>query len=297
MFEDFNFDILNDPEFKEDSVREELIVPIIKELGYKASGESRIIRGKNLIDPYVAIGSRKRKVSIVPDYVFLINNEPYWVLEAKSPNEDIIKSKHTEQAYSYAIHPEIRAKIFSLCNGKEFVIYSIDKFEPILQFPVQNINKYWDMVFRILHPDIKANPELVNFYPDYGMHLKQLGLSDDFTFKCTGVHSNFIGKVEDGLYTTTTVYTADRDYVLSLDFGENELSKLLCILPANLRNILENGLKRQPYSVSLDGDEFKFGVISKLSSKIIYNAEETYLPFHVSMFMDYQEINDNKSQL
>jgi hypothetical protein len=33
VLEGFNFDLLNDPNFKEDSVREEIIVPIIRGLG------------------------------------------------------------------------------------------------------------------------------------------------------------------------------------------------------------------------------------------------------------------------
>lgn len=111
MFEDFDFSLLDSPEFKEDSVREELILPII--------------RSKTLEHPYVSIGSQPRKISIIPDYVFLSDDKPYWVLDAKSPSEKIRKSEHVEQAYSYAIHPEIRADLYALCNGKEFILYSI----------------------------------------------------------------------------------------------------------------------------------------------------------------------------
>jgi len=120
MFEDFDFTILEDPEFKEDSVREELVLPLIKALDYNITGDSRVVRSRGLIHPYVALGSKQRKVSIIPDYLFLSENKPYWVLDAKSPTEDVIKSKHVEQAYSYAIHPEVRAELFALCNGKEF---------------------------------------------------------------------------------------------------------------------------------------------------------------------------------
>lgn len=53
---DFDFKLLDDPQFKEDSVREEILFPIIKALGYSASGKNRIIRSKNLLHPFVAIG-------------------------------------------------------------------------------------------------------------------------------------------------------------------------------------------------------------------------------------------------
>lgn len=36
-----------------------------------------------------------------------INGVPSWIPEAKSPNEKLINSKYAEQAYLYAIHPEI----------------------------------------------------------------------------------------------------------------------------------------------------------------------------------------------
>jgi len=57
MFSDFDYSILDDPEFKEDSVREELIVPLIKELGYSASGENKVIRSRQLKHPFISIGS------------------------------------------------------------------------------------------------------------------------------------------------------------------------------------------------------------------------------------------------
>ena len=34
MFEDLDFSVLDDPSFKEDAVREEIIAPILKRLGY-----------------------------------------------------------------------------------------------------------------------------------------------------------------------------------------------------------------------------------------------------------------------
>src|SRR5258708_5322375 len=41
---DFDFSLLDSTDFKEDSVREEIIQPILKALGYSAGGKNRIIR-------------------------------------------------------------------------------------------------------------------------------------------------------------------------------------------------------------------------------------------------------------
>jgi len=61
LYEGFDFQLLNSPEFKEDAVREELISPILKKLGYKAFGHNRIIYSKTLAHPFVKIGSKKRQ--------------------------------------------------------------------------------------------------------------------------------------------------------------------------------------------------------------------------------------------
>jgi hypothetical protein len=90
MFENFNFNLLEDENFKEDSVREEIIVPIIKQLGYTASGKNKIVRSKALSHPYISLGSQRIKLSLVPDYLFLVDEKPFWVLDAKSPREDLL---------------------------------------------------------------------------------------------------------------------------------------------------------------------------------------------------------------
>jgi len=287
MFENFDFEILNDPDFKEDAVREEIILPIIKALGYKISGDNRIIRSKSLIHPYVAIGSKQRKISIVPDYVFLSDGSPYWIMDAKAPKEDLLHSKHIEQAYSYAIHPEIRAELFALCNGKKFILFSIKKWDPLLHFEIQNIGSHWDQLFRMLNPEIKANPELLEYHPDYGLFLYRLGVEKGFKLISLAVNSNFIAKVEDGLYTISTLIPGDVDYALSLDCNEKQFQQLLSLLPDRQSKIIEQSLKRQPYVVHLKNEDFQFGCVSVLKDEMCHNQEETYIPFEVEEFMEY----------
>jgi hypothetical protein len=68
LFRQFDFRSLDDPTFREDSVREALIVPLLAALGYTESPPYRIIRSKRLEHPYVYVGTAKRNISIVPDY-------------------------------------------------------------------------------------------------------------------------------------------------------------------------------------------------------------------------------------
>ena len=82
LFDTFDFSLLASPDFKEDSVREELILPILHALGYTAGGLNRIVRSKSVVHPFVNIGSKKHKITIIPDYLLAAENKPAWILEA-----------------------------------------------------------------------------------------------------------------------------------------------------------------------------------------------------------------------
>ena len=112
LFDGLNLNgILYDDSFKEDSVREVIVLPILKELGYT---EENIVRSKKLEHPFLKIGSKKRPITLYPDYSIKVENNFAWVLDAKAPNEKIKDSENVEQVYSYASHPEIRSTIL-LC--------------------------------------------------------------------------------------------------------------------------------------------------------------------------------------
>lgn len=141
LFKDFTFKLLDSQDFKEDSVREELITPLLHSLGYHADGEFQIVRSKNLKHPFVAIGSKKQKINIVPDYLLKIRSHFAWILDAKHPNQYILNGKNVEQAYSYAIHPEIRVNLYALCNGHKLTLFYTHKIGPILQIELQDLER------------------------------------------------------------------------------------------------------------------------------------------------------------
>ncbi len=120
----FDFSQLNSPDFKEDSVREVLILPLLQQLGYE---QSQIIRSKSLQHPFLKVGSKKRKITLIPDYLLKVADNYAWVLDAKAPNEEIKSGDNVEQVYSYSIHPEVRSKFFVLCNGRAFSLFRQDK--------------------------------------------------------------------------------------------------------------------------------------------------------------------------
>jgi DNA modification methylase len=153
LYFDFDFSSLDSPNFKEDSVREDLIMPLLKELGYSSQSENKIIRSKAVKHKIVQTGSGKHKLTSVPDYLLEVNKKYAWVLDAKAPNEDIKTGKNVEQTYFYAIHPEIRVDFYALCNGREFILFHISQSEAVLYFSLSEIEKHWHDIENYLSPN------------------------------------------------------------------------------------------------------------------------------------------------
>ena len=140
------------PDFKEDSVREVIILPILRELGY---AHENIVRSKTLEHPFLKIGSNKKiPIKLIPDYILKIENSFAWVLDAKSPTQKIVNNDNVEQVYSYAMHPEIYSKYFALCNGVEFSLFrTANPNELILFFEISEIENHWEKLVMYLSPD------------------------------------------------------------------------------------------------------------------------------------------------
>jgi len=149
LFQDFDFAQLHSPDFKEDSVREVLILPILTQLGYT---QTQIIRSKSLLHPFLKIGSKKRPITLIPDYLLKVENSHAWVLDAKAPHQHIQSGDHVAQVFSYSIHPEVRSKFFALCNGWAFALFRQDTPEPILYFELAKIAHYWEELSAYLSP-------------------------------------------------------------------------------------------------------------------------------------------------
>ena len=119
LFGKLNFKkIESDADFKEDSVREVIILPILKELGYK---QPDIIRSKSLQHPFIKTGSTKKPVTLIPDYCLKVENNFAWVLDAKAPTQKVTDTDHIAQVFSYATHTEIRSKFSDFCIVSIFV--------------------------------------------------------------------------------------------------------------------------------------------------------------------------------
>jgi len=254
MFDDFDFTILDDPGYKEDAVREDLIAPLLRQLGYRASGKTRVQRSQSLIHPYVMIGSKKHSIHIIPDYTLYVDDKPVAILEAKGPSEKIINSDHVEQAYSYAIHPEVRAELYGLCNGRELVVYSMKQWEPVLSVKVHEIGIKWREVEEILHPDYILNPYLKDFMPDFGLAALKMGMQVGTQQIFIRHYLQSIMKAEDDLYVfQTTTDVGGQNSIVALDASVKEYQQFLSLLPAAAAAEISSILKRAPFQAMVNG--------------------------------------------
>ena len=190
--------IAQNPDFKEDSVREVIILPVLKHLGYE---QQNIVRSKTLKHPFLKIGSnKKREIKLIPDYLLKVAENYAWVLDAKSPNQQVNDSDHVEQVYSYASHPEIRSTYFALCNGLEFSLYRREYTNsPVLCFALDEIEHYWDKLKMFLSPNsfqVGKNftyeiPKSAGF--DYATRpmLEEIPVKKRAAKRHTGVHGYF----------------------------------------------------------------------------------------------------------
>jgi len=296
MLENFDFSIINTKDFKEDSVREEIIVPLLKELGYTADGTHKIIRSKNLIHPFVHIGTTTKKITLIPDYILAPNSKYYCILDAKSPTENIYSRSNIEQAYSYAIHHEIQSKYFALCNGIQFALYSVKNYKPILEFKITEINKHLGKLRRLLSPDFLGDEELLTFNLDYGLYFLILGMTPK-TILINFIVPDLIAKLSDTKYSlTAAVEMNGRGFCISYDFNKQQYEKLLPLFPLKIRNEIENSLKVQPFYIDFKEKLHlipEIMVHARLGNIVHQNPNEDYLPLIVEEFESLNN-QDNK---
>lgn len=287
IYRGFDFNVLNDTEFKEDSVREELVVPLIKGLGYSATKPNQIVRSRRLLHPYVSIGSQRKEVYIVPDYLFLVDDKPARLLDAKAPTEPIVNSVHVEQAYSYAIHSEVRVKHFALCNGSEFVLYNIDHIKPVLHFPMRAIPLYWDAIRKLLSPENVLTSNPFKMSKDLGLHLKRLGFDACEKLVFTGVPLTHIGQMDNDNFSTSGGIKVDGEsYVVSFDFGANAMRQLVGKIPNEAMDKLMKRSINGRTVVQFADRVYYVNIECRIGEKLEENENEIFLPLRATGFVD-----------
>jgi len=295
LYADFDFHLLDDPEFREDSVREELVAPLLRALGYSAGGPDRIIRSRGLEHPFVQIGTRRHGIRIIPDYLLQVGGENAWILDAKAPGEVIDTGENVEQAYSYAIHRDIRVQLYALCNGREIVIFDIGKLTPVFRVALTEIadEDTWNhLLFYVGTRAAMPHGLPLGFRLDYGLHVAKSGVHQNqgdreviYVFQALPIAS--VAKVQDDLYAATGIYGEDGlEFMITFDFTPKEYESFLAALPENLVPNVRTRLSRQPYQVIFDPHSNpSIGVVAQLGPTTHSNPNESYRPFIASEFV------------
>ncbi|MDR0546261.1 MAG: type I restriction enzyme HsdR N-terminal domain-containing protein [Dysgonamonadaceae bacterium] len=219
LFDSGKYSIVNNPDFKEASVRLQIINPILKEFGYE---------GQNIVEEKavkIKTGSKKPATDIYADYALRVNNNFVCVVEAKAPDKSI-NDNIIEQAFSYAFHFEIRSAYFAICNGVEFHHYktNIERM-PLLRFNVADIEEYWEKLAMYLAPTSFLPENLLCFKNQTGLNAQQFDyvnrpLLDEIPVKKQaakrhfGVHGYFTRQSWNVVQEYIKNYTKPDDLVL-----------------------------------------------------------------------------------
>lgn len=144
MLENFDFALLENEDFKEDSVRELIIKPLLDRLGFEGTNaqENLSVKRSVSLKSDTVIGATKRIKSndiVIPDYLLCMDSKVHCVLDAKAPKENIApQSDNERQAFYYAINKDIKSPLYALCNGKVLIIYETAKQEILLEIDLKN---------------------------------------------------------------------------------------------------------------------------------------------------------------
>lgn len=163
----------------EQTVREVLLAPLLRLLGYSFGTVNSILHEKslNLATPFQRIG--RKRVDL--DYIPTCRMKHFWIIEAKPGKDGDIDSGDLLQAYLYATHPEIQARLYVLCNGCTLEVYDVRALEwdkPVLHLSISDLADRWVEVERLLAASHLLNSQYATLQADLDKIL-QVEVSED----------------------------------------------------------------------------------------------------------------------
>lgn len=141
----FDFTALENKDFKEDSVREFILVPLLQKLGFvnrnlENPKPLELALSLKITTPTILGSNKKITFTRFPDYVLYVDSKPHCVLDAKEPKVEIsAQSKAERQAFYYAINPELKAPFYALCNGKRFTLFETNGQNLLKEFSCEEL--------------------------------------------------------------------------------------------------------------------------------------------------------------
>jgi hypothetical protein len=175
----FDFEVLDDPAFREDAVREMVAVPLLTALGYGAPPHI-IVKRPRLYLPFVYVGPLKAPVATFADYLLQKRFTNVWTLHVTPPDEVIGAGERAQDAYVYATSPGMHVDLYGLCNGRHLVIFHTGEIDPVVNIELKHIGSIWPELLNLIGaqaawPD-HHRPDVL---PDLGIALRKTGLDRD----------------------------------------------------------------------------------------------------------------------
>lgn len=170
MFDAYDFGRMN-----ETDVREAIVFPVIRQLGYRHSSANDIITELSLRYPKQFVGRKKKSDPDLrgkADYILEVDRRLRWVVEVKAPSE-AIDDDVRQQAYSYAVHAEIQGLFYVVTNGRTWEVHrTLDGLgrAPILEFRHEELRSKLQVLSNILGPDALKR-DYAQYVPDLGRAL------------------------------------------------------------------------------------------------------------------------------
>ena len=133
--------------FNEANVREEIITPLLRILGYDIQSYFSIEREKS-----IRLLGRNNFL----DYNLTLWSKSFWLIEAKRPRSSDSEFTVSDicQALSYATHPEINAALVVLCDGRKISVFDREEDiqTPMLTINLSNLEENINQIRYVLSP-------------------------------------------------------------------------------------------------------------------------------------------------
>jgi len=155
------FEPLEFLQLNEADIREEVIAPLLRRLGYRSGTVNNVIREQPLSLRYPRAFLGRKNPNKDPllrgkaDYICEVQGPIRWVIEAKPPSVEITLDD-IEQAFTYANHPEVRAVLYCVCKGHELKVFQTNlgpDAEPLLSIEYPEFNRRFDEIGNLLLPE------------------------------------------------------------------------------------------------------------------------------------------------
>lgn len=282
-----DLEVIRNSSFKEDSVREEILAPLLNCLDYSAFGANKIIRSQNLKHPYIYFGTKKETINIIPDYLLQVNGVNKVIIDAKSPKENILSGKNPEQAFSYAIHKEIRAEIYGLCNGLELVIFNVNEIEPVFYSKIEELELSWQKLVKVMSPVGLTKPYVFDYKPDFGIRLLKTGAKPGSKQYFLEIWLNNIAKLDDETYSFSCAIPYGEDCLATFDFDKKLFDSFLMQVPNEKREQTRRSLTTNPFREIYDTKDRSYSIAfeSEIGSDIIEVEDDIFCPLKIVKFI------------